>query len=89
MAITQTQRYYAADNEATLWYAGLDTFAANMTGYPGSFEQQLREGGYTVQTTEEGELRVTQGFVINENRTLMVTIAVNSDGTTTIRQWQS
>ncbi len=89
MATDQAQLYYAADSEATIWYAELDVFAAHMAGEPASFQAQLSQAGYTAQTTDSGELRVTEGFSINENRTLMVTIEVNDDRTTTIRQWQS
>ncbi|MDR1359287.1 MAG: hypothetical protein LBJ48_08080 [Coriobacteriales bacterium] len=88
-AATQAQSYYAADSEATVWYAALDTFAATMEGAPTDFAEQLKEAGYEPQTSDAGELVLTQGFAINDQRTLMVTIAVNSDKTTTIRQWQS
>ncbi|MDR2035614.1 MAG: hypothetical protein LBP91_02935, partial [Coriobacteriales bacterium] len=77
MALTQTEKYYAADNEATVWYAELDAFAATLAGAPDEYEEQLRGGGYDASVTNEGELRVSKGFNINEHRTLMVTIAVN------------
>ncbi len=99
MSMEMTQSYYAADSEATRWYAELDAFVATLEGSPSEYAEQLRSAGYEVQVSataagevngaEAGELRVTNGFTLNENRTLMVTIAVNDDRTTAIRQWQS
>lgn len=40
-------------------------------------------------TDTRGELRVANRFTIQENQSLMVTVTVNDDRTTTIRQWQS
>lgn len=88
-ATTQTQLYYAADSEATVWYAALDTFAATMGGAPNDFAEQLVQAGYEVEVVESGELRVIKSFAINTSRTLMVTITVNDDKTTTVRQWQA
>jgi flagellar basal body-associated protein FliL len=89
MSTTQVQSYYAADSEATAWYAELDAFAAQLSGSPESYEEQLTLAGYLAESTADGELRVSRGFAINDTRTLMVTIAVNDERTTTIRQWQS
>ena len=89
MATDQAQNYYTADAEATAWYAELDEFVANMSGSASTFSDQLRRAGYQIKPGESSELRVTNGFAINENRTLMVTIQINNDKTTTIRQWQS
>jgi len=89
MAATQTQNYYVADTNATLWYADLDTFAAALTGDPSTFAGQLQQAGYQVITADDGELLVTNGFTVSDYRSLMVTVAINDDKTTTIRQWQS
>lgn len=89
MAIENTQSYYAADCDATLWYAQLDAYVAGLEGEPSSFAAQLRNAGYELIETEAGELMVTRGFTVSDYRTLMVTIAINDDNTTTIRQWQS
>lgn len=89
MAVTQDEAYYAADSEATLWYAELDAFAATLVGESDSFAVQLSQAGYTVETTSAGELRVLHSVTMNENRSLMVTVAVNDDTTTTIREWHS
>ncbi|MDR1087746.1 MAG: hypothetical protein LBL23_00410 [Coriobacteriales bacterium] len=88
-AATQAQDYYAADSEATVWYAQLDAFAATMEGAPWDFAEQLAQAGYETHATSTGELSITQGFAINDQRTLLVTIAIYNDKTTTIRQWQS
>lgn len=88
MAVDQAQMYYSADSEATMWYAKLDDFTAEMSGDPETFSGQLSMAGFQV-ATQDGELRVTKEFAISETRTLMVTVQVNDDKTTTIRQWQS
>lgn len=89
MAVDQAEMYYAADTEATLWYADLDAFANQLAGEPDSFATQLADEGYIVEVTSAGEIRVLHEVVISERRNLMVTVAVNEDRTTTIRQWQS
>jgi len=89
MAVSQTQSYYAADSEATIWYAELDVFAASLEGGPGEFAGQLSRAGYEVLENEGSELLVSRGFSVSEFRSLIVTIQINDDKTTTIRQWQS
>jgi len=89
MAVAQGERYYAADTQATLWYAELDNFVAELKGEPESFAQQLESAGYEAVVISEGETRIIRGFTMSEYRSLMVTIAVHDDKTTTIRQWQS
>ncbi len=87
-AVEQAEHYYAADSEATVWYAELDAFAANLTGLPDDYASQLQSAGYDV-SAEGSELRVFRSFALSEYQSLMVTIAINDDKTTTIRQWQS
>ena len=89
MTATRAEVYYAADSEATQWYADLDSFAASLTGNKSSFDEQLVAAGYDVEVTSSGEVRVMNSFSINNNRNLMITIAINEDKTTIIRQWQS
>ena len=89
MAMEQTQRYYAADTEATAWYGELDAFVATLEGEPEDFAGILGREGYTLINTAEGELLVTNGFAVSEYRSLTVTVLINDDRTTTIRQWQS
>jgi len=89
MAVSQIERYYAADSEATIWYAELDAFAADLTGSPDEYAGQLTGAGYTLLQNDEGLLLVTEGFDLSEFRSLMVTITINDDKTTTIKQWQS
>ena len=89
MTAARAEVYYAADSNATVWYAELDTFAASLSGDLSTFEGQLTRAGYDVEVTSFGEIRVMESFPINNNRNLVVTIAVNDDKTTIIRQWQS
>lgn len=89
MATDRAQQYYAADGEATVWYAELDTFVARLEGEPDGYTEQLSLAGYAVEVTDTDELRVTNSFAIDKSRMLVVTVAVNEDKTTTIRQWQS
>ena len=89
MAIAQAQRYYSADSEATVWYAGLEVQAANLTGGPSEYAQQLQRAGYTLLANDEDLLLVSQSFAVSEFRSLVVTVEINDDTTTTIRQWQS
>lgn len=89
MASDSAQMYYNADSEATLWYAELDAMASELQGSAATYAQQLEQAGYTTQITDDGELRVSESFSISESRLLVVTIAINDDTTTTIRQWQS
>lgn len=89
MTVVQVENYYSADSAATSWYAELDDRAASLTGDQAAFVEQLVQAGYAAVLTAEGEVRVTQSFNLNENRLLTVTIAINEDTTTTIRQWQS
>lgn len=89
MSAEQTELFYFADSEATSWYAELDTFAATLQDPAETYAEQLSGAGYEVEITNAGEIRVMESFIINEYRMLTVTIAVNDDKTTTIRQWQS
>jgi len=89
MAVTQIQHYYSADSEATIWYAELDAFVADLTGSPDEYAQQLTTSGYALLQNEGDKLLVTQSFEVSGYRALMVTVAVNDDKTTTIKQWQS
>lgn len=89
MAATQAEEYYAADGEATAWYAQLDDFVGTLDGSMDDYAAQLQGAGYEIETTSNGELRVIHSFAINENRTMMVAIGINEDKTTTIRQWHS
>ncbi|MCL2529612.1 MAG: hypothetical protein FWE41_04695 [Coriobacteriia bacterium] len=89
MAVTQIENYYEADSEATVWYAELDAFAAGLTGSPDEYARQLTSGGYTLLQGSEDTLLVTQRFDLSEFRSLVVTVAINDDKTTTIKQWQS
>jgi len=89
MAVSQIQRYYEADSTATVWYAELNDFVATLEGAPQDFEGQLVAAGYQILYNEENILMVYKGFSVSEHRYLTVTIAVNDDRTTTIRQWQS
>jgi hypothetical protein len=87
-AVRTAEAYYAADSEASSWYAELDARAAALKGDPAEYAAQLSAAGYDTNAAG-GELRVTKAFTISDNRSLVVTIAVNDDKTTTIRQWQS
>jgi len=89
MAVSQIEHYYAADSEATLWYAELDAFAAGLAGSPDEYARQLAGAGYTLQQNDQDLLLVTQRFDMSEFRSLMVTVAINDNKTTTIKQWQS
>ena len=89
LAVEQAQLYYVADNEATQWYAELDAFVASLDGSPSSFEDQLKQAGYVITNQESDELRVSKEFSMSDTRSLAVTIQVNDDKTTTIRQWQT
>jgi len=89
MAVSQIERYYAADSEATIWYAELDAVAAALTGSPDEYAEQLANAGYTLWQGDEDVLLVTESFDLSEFRSLMVTVAINDDKTTTIKQWQS
>ena len=89
MAVNQIQNYYSADSEATIWYAELDAFAADLTGSPDAYTRQLIDSGYTLLQNDEDKLLVTQSFEMSEYRSLVVTVAINDDKTTTIKQWQS
>jgi hypothetical protein len=89
MATNSAQDYYAADAAATQWYAQLDSFVGTLGGTPTNYQGALEAQGYTVNRTSAGELRVTQGFAMGANRQLQVTVAIQDNGTTVVRQWQT
>jgi len=89
MAAQSASDYYAADSEATTWYAALDTFLDRANEPASGWEIVLRYAGYNVQQSASGELQVREVFAMGSFRELVVTVAVAPDGTPTIRQWQS
>jgi len=78
--------FYTADGEATTWYAELDAFISDTSS--SDWETTLDDAGYTVGYFN-GEVQVYESFAMGAMRELRVTIAVATDGTTTVRQWQS
>ncbi|MDR2108677.1 MAG: hypothetical protein LBP28_04360 [Coriobacteriales bacterium] len=87
MATSSAQDFYAADSQATRWYAELDTFcAANASN---DLRRALQEKGYELLESSSDALVVTKAFAVGEKRQLTVSIAVTADGSTTIRQWQT
>ena len=89
MVVEQAKSYYDADREATVWYANLDTFVGTLNGEESAFAEQLREAGYEIQEADNTELRVIKSFTVHDTQTLMVSVQINGDKTTTIRQWQT
>ncbi|MDR2671856.1 MAG: hypothetical protein LBC35_00870 [Coriobacteriales bacterium] len=88
-AITSVTDYYKADAAATQWYAELDSFCSRLTGTVSDYQAMLEATGYATVLTADGEIRVTQDFAMGETRHLIVTVAIERDKTTTIRQWQT
>jgi hypothetical protein len=87
MAVQSTQDYYAAESEATQWYAQLDSFLA--TKPSGDLRAALKQAGYVLLDSPTDDLVVSKVFPAGEKRKLTVSIAIAADGSTTIRQWQT
>jgi len=85
-AVKSTTDFYTADGEAASWYADLDAFLKVTT--TSDWETTLDAAGYKASYSN-GELQVNESFAMGTLRELTVTIAIASDGTPTIRQWQS
>jgi hypothetical protein len=84
-AATATQAYYAADSQATEWLAGLEAQAHS----GGSVSSVLTSQGYAPTAAAGGGWLVQQSFTIDSTRHLLVTVAVDSNGTCSVTQWQT
>jgi hypothetical protein len=89
IAAQSVEDYYQADSEAVRWYAQLDSFAAGLSTAAQDWRAELTAAGYQVTLTDAGELRVSEVFIMGGKRQLVVTVAINADRSTTIRQWQT
>jgi hypothetical protein len=84
--VESAENYYAADGAAEQWLADLDAF---LEQNPSSTEADFTAAGFQVTTTEEGSLKASQEFSIDENRSLVVEVALDVDGSWDILKWQS
>jgi hypothetical protein len=87
MAANATNEYYAADGEATHWFAGLiDVVEANGNDDNAT---ALGDAGYTIRNGENDSLLVSNVFEMGSNRQLTVTVHVDRYGGCNITQWQT
>jgi hypothetical protein len=86
MSVDSAQNYYKADGQATEWYAKLcDELAArDFNARAGDFVKKK----YSATDSKTGGLRVSEQFVIDQNRELAVTVKINAEGKPEIIQWQ-
>ena len=89
MASQATSDFYAADSMAVSWYSELDAFVQNRLNEQVNWRDTLAAAGYNVSQTNKEEVIVSTSFTIGQKRELWVSIAIASDGSSTIRQWQT
>jgi hypothetical protein len=87
MAANAVSDYYAADGEATTWYATLAEAAKGKDTEANVLA--LATEGYTVTRASNGGLIVKNSFAMGVNRQLMVTVQIDGNGGCTITQWQT
>ncbi|MDR2714120.1 MAG: hypothetical protein LBB42_01130 [Coriobacteriales bacterium] len=87
MAATAAANHYAADSEATQWYAQLVKDIEQKTP-EASQESTLAYLG-EITLLADGAFEIRKVFDEGDLKELVVTVAVAPDGTPTIRQWQS
>ncbi|MDR2493388.1 MAG: hypothetical protein LBD25_08050 [Coriobacteriales bacterium] len=87
MSAQAASDYYEADGRAQTWRARL--VSTVIVTPPAERGERLAKAGYAVTDGGPGVLLVTGSFAIDELRDLVVTIAVGTDGSCMVRQWQT
>ena len=85
-AIESTQNYYAADGEAERWLAEVDEF---FNREHEDLALAIELAGYQVETADDGRILVTEQFIIDDKRYLVVEVVIDSHGRLEVRTWKS
>jgi hypothetical protein len=85
-AIESTENYYAADGEAERWLADLDAFIGEERD---DRDGDLASAGYQVSSTDDGRTKLTESFIIDDRRDLIVEVACDGAGEMDILRWQT
>jgi hypothetical protein len=85
-AIESTQNYYAADGEAERWLADLGAFIGEERD---NRDGDLASAGYQVSSTDDGRTKLTESFIVDDRRDLIVEVACDEAGEIDILRWQT